>query len=356
MRIVASQWWRRYVFHPESVSLWITIVLAIALFAWLGGYLVPVFVSIALAYLLEGMVKWLDNCKIPHVLSVTIVCLFSIGVLLVLMFWLLPIIWVQLSSLISESPKMLKQGQALLMTLPKKYPDFISATQLNGMISAVQKSLTTAGQTILSYSVANISGFIEIIVYFILVPLLVFFFLKDDKKILEWCGTFVPRKNNRLLSKVWREINDQLSLYVRGKVFEILIVGAVTGVSFGLMGMNYAFLLGVFVGLSTIIPYIGAIVVTIPVVIIAYLQWGWSSHFLYLVLIYTIITAVDGNVLVPLIFSGTMKIHPVTVIVAILIFGGMFGFWGVFFAIPLATVVRAILNALRAYAPEHEAV
>jgi putative permease len=104
-------------------------------------------------------------------------------------------------------------------------------------------------------------------------------------------------------------------------------------------------LLGALVGLSVIIPYIGAVVVTIPVAVIAYFQWGWSADFAYLMVAYAIIQAIDGNVIVPLLFSEVVDLHPIAIIVAVLVFGGLWGFWGVFFAIPLATLVQATLNA-----------
>ena len=99
------------------------------------------------------------------------------------------------------------------------------------------------------------------------------------------------------------------------------------------------------VGLSVIIPYIGATVVTLPIALIAYFQWGWTSDFAWLMVAYLVIQALDGNVLVPLLFSEVVNLHPVAIIVAILVFGGLWGFWGVFFAIPLATLVKAVLSA-----------
>ena len=99
------------------------------------------------------------------------------------------------------------------------------------------------------------------------------------------------------------------------------------------------------VGLSVVIPYIGAAIVTLPVAMIAFFQWGWTNEFFYLMLAYGIIQALDGNVLVPLLFSEAVNLHPIAIIVAVLVFGGLWGFWGVFFAIPLATLIKAVMNA-----------
>jgi len=119
----------------------------------------------------------------------------------------------------------------------------------------------------------------------------------------------------------------------------------VSFVTFALMGLNYAMLLGALVGFSVVVPYIGAVVVTVPVALIAFFQWGWGSEFIYLMVAYAVIQALDGNVLVPLLFSEAVNLHPVAIIVAILFFGGLWGFWGVFFAIPLAALVKAVIDA-----------
>ena len=148
-----------------------------------------------------------------------------------------------------------------------------------------------------------------------------------------------------MLSKIWEEMNQQVANYVRGKAVEILVVGSVSYVAFIILGLNYAALLAVLVGFSVVIPYIGAAVVTLPIAMIGYVQWGWSSEFMTLMVVYGVIQALDGNVLVPLLFSETVNLHPVAIILAVLVFGGIWGVWGVFFAIPLATLIKAILNA-----------
>ena len=181
-------------------------------------------------------------------------------------------------------------------------------------------------------------------VYLILAPLLVFFFLKDKDKILSWLKSFFP-KNTQLSTTVWVEMDQQIGNYVRGKFWEITIISVACFITFSLLGLKYSLLISVLVGLSVVVPYIGATVVTIPVALIGFFQWGWSSDFAWLMISYFIIQALDGNVVVPLLFSEVVNIHPVAIIVAVLFFGGLWGFWGVFFAIPLATLVNSVIRA-----------
>jgi putative permease len=185
---------------------------------------------------------------------------------------------------------------------------------------------------------------IGLVVFLVLMPILVFFFLKDKHQILAWFRTYLPR-NRALAMKVWREVDAQIGNYVRGKVLEILIIWVVTYVTFMLLGVPFAMLLSMLVGFSVIIPYIGAAVVTIPVAIVAFIEFGFTMHFVWVLVAYAIIQVLDGNVLVPILFSEVVSLHPVAIIVAVLVFGGIWGFWGVFFAIPLATLVNAVLRA-----------
>ena len=140
-------------------------------------------------------------------------------------------------------------------------------------------------------------------------------------------------------------MNAQMENYIRGKFIELLLVGLITYLLFALFGLNYAALLGFLVGVSVIVPYLGFIAVTIPVTIIAFMQFGWSEVFLYLMMIYALVQALDGFLLVPLLFSEANNLHPLAIIIAVLAFGSWFGVWGVFFAIPLATLIKAIVYA-----------
>jgi putative permease len=208
----------------------------------------------------------------------------------------------------------------------------------------VQGELGGYGQSVLEYSLASIPSIISTVVFIVLVPILVYFVMKDKSDLINWAGNFLPR-NRPLMNRIWLEMDQQISNYIRGKVLEIFIVGSVSYLMFVILGINYALLLSVLVGLSVIVPYIGATVVTIPVAAVAYVQWGIGSEFYTVLVAYGVLQLVDGNVLVPVIFSEAVNLHPVAIIAAVLVFGGIWGLAGVFFAIPLATLVKAIINA-----------
>lgn len=340
---VIRQWFQRYFSDPQAVLLAVLLIIGFGVVLTMGKMLAPVLASMVIAYLLEGIVDALERQGMPRFHMVLLVFMVFMTFIMFLLFGVVPLLWGQTAELVRELPNYISRGQEALLRLPEHYT-FISHEQINELIDLLRKQLTAQGQRVLSMSLSSIPSLITLLVYLILVPLLVFFFLKDKGRIIRWFTGFLPAEHG-LANQVWREMDLQLGNYVRGKFWEILIVGISTFLVFAVMGLKYTLLLAVLVGLSVVIPYIGAAVVTIPVALIAYFQWGWGSDFAWLMVAYGIIQALDGNILVPLLFSEVVNLHPVAIIVAVLVFGGLWGFWGVFFAIPLATLFSAILRA-----------
>jgi putative permease len=339
-----SEWFRRHFSDPQVMVLAVFVAGIFGVVLLLGQMLMPVLASIVIAYMLEGLVMLLERRGWPRIAAVVVVFVLFLAFVGSVLVGVLPLVYRQVSDLVQQLPSMLAQGQQLLMALPERYPELVDAAQVDAAMDAMRRQVVGYGQTVVSVSVSSLVGVITLLVYLILTPLLVFFFLKDKDLILGWFKRYLPR-HRAIAGTVWADVDRQISNYVRGKFWEILIVWAVSYVTFSLFGLNYAMLLALLVALSVIIPYIGATVATVPVVLIAWFQWGWSASFVWLTVAYLIIQALDGNVLVPLLFSEVVNLHPVAIIVAILVFGGIWGFWGVFFAIPLATVVQAILSA-----------
>ncbi len=338
------RWIRRLFPTPQAIALTVVLVVGFLAVLMLADMLMPVFAALVLAYLLEGPVEALERYRMPRLVAVTIVFTAFMAALLFTLIALLPLLYQQLAQLAQQLPAMVTEGLALLNRLPELYPEYINQDQIDELIGAVRQQLINLGQTLVTYSYASVVNVIAIIVYVILVPLLVFFFLKDKDRILAWFKQYLPR-DIHLTAQVWHNVDIQIGNYIRGKVIEILIVFGASFLTFSLLGLNYALLLAVLVGLSVIIPYIGATVVTFPVLIVAYFQWGLADPFWYATIAYFVIQILDGMVLVPILFSEVVNLHPVAIIVAILFFGGLWGFWGVFFAIPLATLVEAVLSA-----------
>ncbi len=341
---ILQQWYHRHFTDPQTVIFAFILVVGGLLIFLLNTHLMPIIVAIIIAYLAEGLVAWLHKFNIGRTMAASIFTAIMVAAILLTFFVLLPLLSKQVSELFREMPNMLGKGRQLLLQLPEQYPDFVSVEQIEEILTMARTEVTSIGQRVVSISLSSVVSIITFLVYMILLPLMVFFFLKDKDKILSWLANFLPEER-RLLRTVWAELDIKIASYVRGKVIEVLIIWVASYIAFALMGLNYAMLLSLAVGLSVIIPYVGATVVTIPVALIAFFQWGFTSEFGWLLAIYGFIQFLDGNLLVPLLFSEVVNLHPVAIIVAVVFFGSLWGVWGVFFAIPLATLIQAILKA-----------
>lgn len=374
-----SHWLQRTFEDPQVAILALSLLAGLLVVLLFGKMLTPVVAALVIAYLLEGGVARLRRLGLPRLIAVIIVFASFMATLFFLLFGLLPLVTRQIAAIVQQIPAYVAQAQSWLSTLPERYPSLVSGPeapgtaeamlqaaeeddlplalisqdQLSNILESVSAELVNYGAKLVSLS--GVMSMVSLLIFLVLMPVLVFFFLKDKRRLMAWARAHMP-KDRHLVSKVWKEVDLQIGNYVRGKVLEILIVWIVTYVVFRLFGMPYSMLLSMLVGASVIIPFVGAAVVSIPVTLVALIYFGgFTSAFWWVMVAYAIIQILDGNVLVPILFSEVVSLHPVAIITAILIFGGIWGFWGVFFAIPLATLVNAVLRAWpRALREGHE--
>ena len=345
---VISAWVNRYFSNAEAIYLVALIGLVLLVLGTLGTFLAPVIAGLVFAFLLQGLVKWLERIKVPRLVGVYFSFLLFTGLILAFLLIVVPLLLQQMQGLLGLIPTgigVLREGVA---DLALRFPEYVTPAQISNLIDQAAREVGNLGATVVETAFAQVTSLFGLLIYLVLVPISTFFFLKDKDLLLDWLATLLP-SDRSLLTAVGSEMNEQLGNYVRGKSIEILIVGVTTFVSFTLTGLNYSALLGVAVGLSVLIPYVGAAVVTLPVFLVAVIQFGWTWDLGLIMIVYGVIQFLDGNVLVPLLFSEVVDLHPITIIVAVLAFGGLWGVWGVFFAIPLATLIKAIYKAWPRY-------
>jgi putative permease len=341
---IVKDWFERYFSDPQVIILALLLASIFAGLMLFGGILAPVLASVVMAYLLEAPVTKMERWGLPRLIAASVVYVVFVILCLLFVFVLIPELSRQVTGLLQTAPDMVVQGQSLLLSLPERYPEAFTEAQVQDWIAKLGAEIQQWLQALASSWVKVGVGATYAMIYMVLIPFLVFFMLKDKDVIVRWFQGFLP-DDYSLVREVWADVDKQVGNYVRGKAIEILVIGSISCVTFIALGLNYAMLLGVLVGLSVLVPYVGATVVTLPVLAVAYLQWGATSDFMWVFASYAIIQAFDGNLLVPLLFSEVVDLHPIAIIVAVLFFGGIWGFWGVFFAIPLATLVQAVLKA-----------
>lgn len=338
------EWFKKYLSDPQVIILILLGSFILLIFITLGQILTPVIASLVLAYLLEGLIRPIEKKRLPRLAAVTIVFCIFLLVLIFLVLGLIPLLSKQIVQFVQDLPQMLSTWHEQLQTLPQKYPQFITQNQLNRLLESITNQVGILGQNFLSFSIASVRSVINIVVYIVLVPLMTFFFLKDKEKILNFIVNFLP-ENIDLASQVWQDVNHKIAKFIQGKILEILIIWFASYIVFYFFDLKFSVLLSFLVGISVIIPYVGAIVMTVPVALVSYFQWGWDPQFAYVLISYFILQLLDGNLLAPILLAEIVNLHPLAVIVGILVFGGIWGMWGVVFAIPLATLVHAIIKA-----------
>tara|TARA_B100000686_G_scaffold68485_1_gene74096 strand:- start:1261 stop:2163 length:903 start_codon:yes stop_codon:yes gene_type:complete len=291
--------------------------------------------------MLEGLVKRsLDYINLERKLVVILVYSLFILISVIILFLLLPLMLEQLSNLLKSLPSYLEysiqQGKIIALGV-------FSSEQMNDFLSGLNAEMSSMGKSVLSYSLSSAGNIFETIIYIFIVPILIFFILYDKENIFTWFKKFFPEKLD-LSKKASKELDLKIGNYIRCKFIEIIIVWTASFIVFIMLDLKYSLLLSFLCGISVIIPYVGAIAVTIPIILIGYFQWGTSAEFWSVIIGHVIIQVVDGNVIVPILFSDAVNIHPLAILIAILFFGSIWGIWGVFFAIPLAVFLNTLIN------------
>ena len=339
-----KEWYDSHLTDPNQVALALIILFITLVTYILLATVAPILVAIILAYMLEGIVhRFTINNRISRNTVVLFVYLSFLAVSMIILFLIFPLMIEQLTLFIKSLPSILEKGKTFLLSFTSADKGLITANQLTNIFSALNTEITMMSGSIVSYSLSSAGSIIEIIIYMLIVPILIFFLLFDKKDINAWFKKFFPEKLD-LSKKAYAELDLKIGNYIRCKFIEIIIVWIASTLLFTILGLNYSLILGFLCGISVIIPYVGAIAVTIPILFVGYFQWGTSSEFWYIVLAHILIQVLDGNVVVPVLFSDAVNLHPLAILVSILFFGTIWGIWGVFFAIPLAVLVNTLLN------------
>ena len=339
MRNFLNKFFERFFSNEESVYFAILLITSFIFILLFGNVLLPVIISLVIAFLLNGLMVTLISFNLSRRIS------FSITLLIFFSFYLslfiaLPSLGAQINNLLQNLPSIVASFQDTLSNMN----NYFSEDDIELIFSNLSSQINSLLSSALGQLAGTVSLMFNAILYAIMIPLMVFFFLKDKDELLPIAASVLPKEND-FMKSVFSEINGQLFNYVTGKFIEMLIVATFSYIVFATLGLPYAVLIAILVGLSVIIPIFGAILVTIPVVLIGLYEWGMTENFYWLLGLYLGIQMLDGNVLVPLLFSNRNNLHPVIIIIAVLFFGGIWGFWGLFFAIPLATFIKAIINS-----------
>lgn len=307
----------------------------------------PLLLSLVLSFLLDPIVTQLEKfCTRTG--SIIIVYTMSLALFFLAALWLTPH-WQEFwGNMRSDFPRYVSQGidssKSLMAAINERFPliqDYAFPAKLR--IWAEQLMAATLVQT--PQSAMKVGGLM------IVVPLFTFFFLRDGSKIMRSCVALSPNRHFEMIRDLSYLVSRQLAHFIRGRIIEAIIVGLVITAGLSLTDIRYAPMLGIFAGITNLIPYIGPIIGMIPGILIAFVDLGAGGQFWWIVILYILIAQVliDNFILIPILISRVSNLHPLLVFFAIIVGGKLYGIIGMIIGVPIVSIIKITLLEIRAY-------
>lgn len=312
---------------------------------FLGIIGLPVILSVILYYLLNPVIDWLEAKKIPRIYGITIVFLVILGLLIWGVTTLIPLIQNQLSSLVTNWPGYWNDISTQIEGLIRSEEFSQIQTQFQEFNENVVNTLTAQANVVLDSTFSGIGSVVgtitSIVIAIFTMPFILFYLLKDGKKMPVYLLKFIPTKIRAKTYRVMTEMNMQISQYVRGQLLVALCVSIMFWAGFGIIGLEFAATLGIIAGFLNIIPYLGSFAATIPALVVALVDS--PSMLIKVLIVFTIEQIIEGRVISPQILGSNLKMHPITIIFVLLTGGKLFGVVGVLFGIPGYAILKIIV-------------
>lgn len=326
----------------------ILLIIALALFLFISYQLITIYIiltiSILLALMLKPFVYLLEKQKLSRTLSSLIVFLAFLLIIYLSLSFLIPQLIIQMNALVN-SLKNVSLNQEIILFEKKiiKMLPFISEGDISGRIEDFLKDQIIYS---LNHIINYINSLVSAVAYIVIVPFLTFYILKDSLKIKRELIHIFPNKYFESSYWIIKKITDKLSKFVTGWIFDATFVGVTIGLGFYFIGVNYSLPLGVIAGIGHLIPYLGPIIGGIPAIIISVLQTGNFAAVPLIIFIVAVVYTLDNGFVQPYIFSKSVDMHPLVIILLIVAGGQLFGFFGMLFAIPVSTVIKTTLSEI----------
>lgn len=371
-----KKWYRRNFSAPGTVEFALVLVAVFVVIYWFMWLVGPLVVALCFAYVLDWGVMWVQKrFHLNRSCSTGIIMTLFIGICVGVLVFVAPRVVKQgtdfYNAVVLYSQDTMQQnvemgdslehsdalsGSALdaaiarklysfVETMPDPLPSMLSQDSIESFSRNIRTSLMSNTAQILKDkimpSVVNVMSWA---INLIIVPIFIFLMLLDKHVLQRRMLRYVLPSDSALIHRFWPNLNSMMHSYVNGSLMHILISGIANCALFWAFGLNYAVLLGIAMGFSVVIPYVGAVLVGVPVIFFGALQFGFTALFFWFIGAWLILQLLDSYVLTPMLFSKTMDLDTFSILCAILIFGTLWGFWGVVFSIPLARLIDTLIS------------
>ncbi|MCM3159080.1 AI-2E family transporter [Bacillus subtilis] len=308
----------------------------------------PIILTGIVFYLLNPVVDFLERRRIRRIYSILLLYLLIIGLITITIVSIIPFLKEQIMSLIDNIPRYVDVVENQTKQLIGS--NFVNQAQqtTNINISDLATKVSDQAATIVNSTFTGVGNFIgaltEIIISIVTVPFILFYLLKDGKKLPVYILKFVPTQLKEQTYTVLSEMNHRLSSYIRGQIIVSFCIGFLLFIGYLIIGLDYASLLAVIAACTSIVPYLGPTIAITPAIIIAIVTS--PLMLLKLVIVWTIVQLIEGKLISPQIMGKNLHIHPITIIFLLLTAGKLFGVVGIILAIPGYAVAKVITTHL----------
>lgn len=305
--------------------------------------LIPFIISMFLAYLLHPIVEALHEQHLPRWLAIMIIYLFFFGGVGYVVYKTYPVFLKQLKDLIHNIPGFVDTYRTWIYSLYEK-TSFLPET-VHDRMDSILLNVERMGEDAVASIGTKLTGVFDVVIIIAVIPVLVFYMLKDFPIMRNLLWQFTPSKYRNEGKEVLSEIDRSLGGYIRGQLLVCFFVGMISILMLWLIGMKYPLVLGGIMGITNVIPYFGPILGAIPALIISFTMG--IKMVLLVGIIVLIVQIIEGNLLSPFIVGKSLHIHPVLIILALLVGEEVAGIIGMIVAVPVLTIIRVILHHIR---------
>ncbi|MFS0562325.1 AI-2E family transporter [Terribacillus sp. 179-K 1B1 HS] len=308
--------------------------------------ILPIILTGIVYYLTVPIVNYLEKRRIKRVYSIIVLYLVIIGLLTILISSVIPVLKEQTLSLIDNSTEYFEQGIDMVQSITGS--NIVNQIQQSGNFdfNQILNELQTRGTSMLNNLFSNLTSFVgavtEVIISIVTVPFILFYLLKDGKKLPVYILKLLPVRFRSQTYEVMSEMNHQISSYIRGQIIVSFVIGVLLYIGYLIIGLDYAPVLAVIAAFTSVVPYLGPAIAITPAIIIAIVTSPFML--LKLIVVWTIVQLVEGKLITPQIMGRNIRVHPITIIFVILTAGNLFGVVGVILAVPGYAILKVIVT------------
>lgn len=333
----------------DQLKYWGIAALVFFVVLWaLGDVLLPFVVGSTIAYFIDPMADRLERAGLSRIAATTVITFLAIFVFAIVVLLVVPTLVSQTIGLIEVMPQLTRDLQAFLI---KSFPSLLDeSSTLRKTLISIGETIQSQGGEVLNSLIGSALKVVNVVVFFVVVPVVTIYMLLDWDRMITRVDNLLPRDHAPVIRRLASEIDATLASFIRGMGTVCLILGTYYAVALMLVGLQFGLVVGFIAGLVTFIPYLGALIGgTLAIGLALFQFWGdWASIGM-VVIVFAIGQMIEGNFLTPRLVGKSVGLHPVWLLLALSVFGSMFGFIGLLVAVPMA----AALGVLTRFAVGH---